>query len=56
MNNNIIKRESILATANSLRWEVGENFHDTLMESIYENATAISSKAVIYPDKNPHLV
>ena len=53
MNNNIIKRESILATANSLRWEVGENFHDTLMESIYENATAISSKAVIYPDKKP---
>ena len=27
--------------------------HDTLMESIYENATAISRKAVIYPDKKP---
>jgi len=52
MNNNI-KRESILATANNLRWEVGENLHDTLMESIYENATSIASKAVVYPDKKP---
>ncbi len=52
MNNNI-KRESILATANNLRWEVGENLHDTLMESIYENATSIANKAVVYPDKKP---
>ena len=51
--NSEIKRESILATANSLRWEVGDNLHDTLMESIYENATAISSKVVLYPDKKP---
>ncbi len=53
MSGNNIKRESILAEANNLRWEIGENLHDTLMESIYENATAISSKAVIYPDKKP---
>ncbi|MCJ7552638.1 MAG: ferrous iron transporter B [Ignavibacteriaceae bacterium] len=52
MNNNI-KRESILATANNLRWEVGENLHDTLMESIYKNATSIANKAVVYPDKKP---
>ncbi|HMN23115.1 MAG: ferrous iron transporter B [Ignavibacteriaceae bacterium] len=51
--NSQIRRESILATANSLRWEVGDNLHDTLMESIYENATAISSKVVLYPDKKP---
>ncbi len=51
--NKEIKRESILATANNLRWEVGDNLHDTLMESIYENATAISSKVVLYPDKKP---
>ena len=36
-----------------MRWEVGENLHDTLMESIYENATSISAKVVIYPDKKP---
>jgi len=53
MNNNNIKRESILAAANNLRWEFGENLHDTLMESIYENATAISSKTVIYSGKKP---
>jgi ferrous iron transport protein B len=53
MNGNNIKREAILAEANNLRWEIGENLHDTLMESIYENATAISSKTVIYPDKKP---
>ena len=52
MNNNI-NRESIIATANNMRWEVGENLHDTLMESIYENATEISRKAVVYPDKKP---
>ncbi|MBK7632512.1 MAG: ferrous iron transporter B [Ignavibacteriales bacterium] len=53
MDDKQLKRESILAAANNLRWEVGENLHDTLMESIYENATAISSKTVIYPDKKP---
>ena len=53
MNNSKIKRESILASANNLRWEFGENLHDTLMESIYENATAISGKVVTMPDKKP---
>jgi len=42
-------REAILSTANNLRWEVGESFHDTLMESIYENASVISKKAVTHP-------
>jgi ferrous iron transport protein B len=51
--NNNIKRESILATANNLRWEVGENLHDTLIESIYSNASAIANKAVVFKDKKP---
>lgn len=50
---NQTNRETIIATANNLRWEVGDNLHDTLMESIYENATVISRKIVIYPDKKP---
>lgn len=50
---NTSRRESILATANNLRWEVGENLHDSLMESIYENATTIASKSVVYPGKKP---
>jgi len=53
MNNNNIKRESSLTTANNLRWDVGENLHDALMESIYENATSIASKVVSFPDKKP---
>lgn len=48
-----LNRDSILAAANNLRWEVGENLHDTLMESIYENATSIAGKAVTNPDKKP---
>lgn len=50
MNDVISKRESIIAEANKLRWELGENFHDTLMENIYEHATEIAKKAVKYPD------
>jgi ferrous iron transport protein B len=53
MSDNNIRRESILASANNLRWEVGENLHDTLMETIYENATVICNKTVVYPDKKP---
>ncbi len=34
MNDLINKREEITAEANRLRWELGENFHDTLMENI----------------------
>jgi len=48
--NNTVKRESILATANNLRWEVGENLHDTLIESIYSNASAIANKSVVFKD------
>ncbi len=39
-------KESILATASSLRWEIGENFHDSLMETIFQNAARISDKTV----------
>jgi len=51
MSDDKINKESIIATANNLRWEVGENLHDTLMESIYENATSIAGKTVKYPEK-----
>jgi ferrous iron transport protein B len=46
-------RERIISTANKLRWEIGENLYDTLMESIYQNAKEIASKAVTYSDKKP---
>ena len=38
--------EAILSLANNLRWEIGENFHDKLIESIYANATTIAHKSV----------
>lgn len=41
--------EAILSTANNLRWEIGEHFHDTLMESIYANAASIAKRAVTLP-------
>ena len=49
MNNDRKNSESILSTANNLRWEIGENFHDTLMESIYSNASSISKRSVSLP-------
>lgn len=40
------KRELILASANKYRWEIGENMHDSIIESIYKDAETISSKVV----------
>ena len=45
--------EAILSLANNLRWEIGENFHDKLMESIYSNATTIAHKSVTTPLEKP---
>jgi ferrous iron transport protein B len=45
--------EAILSLANNLRWEIGENFHDKLMESIYANATTIAQKSVTTPTEKP---
>jgi len=47
--NQMKNREAILSTANNLRWEVGEDFHDTLMESIYSNASVITKRSVTLP-------
>ncbi|HEY6438318.1 MAG TPA: ferrous iron transporter B, partial [Ignavibacteriaceae bacterium] len=49
MKNENLHSESILSAANNLRWEIGENFHDTLMESIYSNASSITKRAVTLP-------
>jgi len=49
MERNNSNREAILSTANNLRWEVGEELHDTLMESIYSNAASIAKKSVLLP-------
>jgi ferrous iron transport protein B len=43
----------VLTTANNLRWEIGENFHDNLMETIYANATSIAQRSVTTPKEKP---
>ncbi len=47
------KREAILDTANNLRWKLGNNFHDALMESIYADASQIADVAVIKDGELP---
>jgi ferrous iron transport protein B len=39
-------RESVLRLASSLRWQVGPDFHRTLMEAIYAEAARICDRAV----------
>ena len=55
MNNENQNSEAILSTANNLRWEIGEHFHDTLMESIYANASTIANRAVTLPTEKETL-
>jgi len=40
------KGEEIISAANVTRWELGADFHDTIIESIYENASRIAKKSV----------
>jgi len=47
--------DDILATAQALRWEVGGDFHEHLMESIYTDAARIADRAVTRPDEKPRI-
>jgi ferrous iron transport protein B len=44
---------SILRTAESLRWQVGQSFHEELMEDIYTDASRIADRAVTHPGEEP---
>ena len=48
-----ISPDDILASAESLRWQVGGDFHEHLMESIYTDAARIADRAVTRPDEKP---
>lgn len=39
-------KSSILTKANLLRWEIGKDFHDSVVETIYGNAARIAEKTV----------
>ena len=45
--------EDILNAAQSLRWQVGVDFHEKLMESIYTDAAQIADRAVTRPEQKP---
>jgi ferrous iron transport protein B len=53
MNQPTISPEEILKSAQSLRWEVGIDFHEHLMESIYTDAVRIADRAVTRPEGKP---
>ena len=53
MNKQNTGSEAILSTANKMRWEVGDDFHDSLMESIYKDAEHISQIVVTRADEKP---
>ncbi len=44
------KVKEIVNKANLLRWELGENFHDSLIEAIYKEAETIANATVKFKD------
>ena len=49
------EREEILSAANAERWDLGLNFHDTVIETIYSEASAVARKTVsLSGDKPPY--
>lgn len=45
--------DTILSTASSLRWDLGENIHDTLVESIYHEANSIAADVTTRTERSP---
>jgi ferrous iron transport protein B len=45
--------QSVLSAAESLRWQVGTDFHDQLVEAIYAQATEIADAVVSRPEQPP---
>ncbi len=48
-----LKELDILQTAEDLRWEIGQEFHEQLMENIYAEAAQLADRAVTWPDEQP---
>lgn len=53
-NKNNKNSDDILSAANSLRWDLGVNLHDTVTESIYADASAIARKTVQLPGEKKY--
>ena len=48
-----ITPSQILETAQALRWQIGGDFHDRLMEAIYADAARIADRATSRPEDTP---
>src|SRR5574341_2693740 len=53
MNKSPVSSEAILSTANTLRWEVGDNYHDSLMDAVYQDAARIADRVVTKTGEKP---
>ncbi|MBK7896528.1 MAG: ferrous iron transporter B [Anaerolineaceae bacterium] len=51
--NPTVNPNDILQTAESLRWEIGPEFHEQLMEGIYTEAAKLADRAVTRPEEKP---
>ncbi len=47
------KPKALLANAETLRWQLGGDFHEGVVEVMYAEAARIADRAVIRPDKRP---
>ncbi|MCA9922174.1 MAG: hypothetical protein KC421_07375, partial [Anaerolineales bacterium] len=48
-----VDADAVLKTAESLRWQIGRQFHEQLMEDIYTDAAQVADRAVTRPDEKP---
>jgi ferrous iron transport protein B len=53
MSKAVTSLDDILRSAESLRWEIGPELHDELMEEIYADASRIAGRAITRPDEKP---
>ena len=49
----ITKTNEILSTAEKLRWQLGTDFHDRLVETLYADAARLAGRAVTEPTGTP---
>ncbi len=52
---NSAKQNELLDLADQLRWELGDTIHDSLMQTVYEDASRIAGRAVTLPAEKPRL-
>jgi ferrous iron transport protein B len=45
--------EKIIKSARDLRWDIGGDFHEKIMESLYTDASRIADRAVTHPGDTP---